>query len=87
MNDEVFKKIAAATTSKKAWEILLATYQGAEKVRKVRLQTLRRHYETLQIETSETVAAYITRVHAVTNQMKIYGEEYKEKAKVEKILR
>lgn len=67
VNDDVFEKIATTTTFKEAWDILLTTYQGAEKVRK---QTLRRQYETLQMETSESVAAYITQVLVMTNQMK-----------------
>lgn len=86
LNDEVFEKIAGATTTKQAWDILLTTYKGAERVKKVRLQTLRHQYETLQMESSESVANYVSRLLVLTNQMKIYGEEQKEQAKVEKIL-
>ncbi|XP_010269649.1 PREDICTED: uncharacterized protein LOC104606252 [Nelumbo nucifera] len=64
----------------------MTSYKGADRVKKVRLQTLRHQYELLQMESSETIATYISRVLALTNQMKTYGEEYKEQAKVEKIL-
>eukprot|EP00252_Welwitschia_mirabilis_P002732 TRINITY_DN12694_c0_g1_i2.p1 TRINITY_DN12694_c0_g1~~TRINITY_DN12694_c0_g1_i2.p1 ORF type:complete len:150 (+),score=15.35 TRINITY_DN12694_c0_g1_i2:778-1227(+) len=39
------------------------------------------------MDSSETVVNYVNRLLAITNQMKIYGEECKEQAKVEKILR
>ncbi|XP_044476979.1 uncharacterized protein LOC123204412 [Mangifera indica] len=87
VNDEVFEKIARVTITKQAWDILMTSYKGAERVKKVRLQTLRRQYELLQMESSETIANYIGRVLALTNQMNIYGEECIEQTKVEKILR
>ncbi|XP_044505720.1 uncharacterized protein LOC123225676 [Mangifera indica] len=87
VNDEVFEKIAGATTSKQAWDILMTSYKGVERVKKVRLQTLRRQYELLQMESSETIGNYIGQVLALTNQMNIYGEACTEQAKVEKILR
>ncbi|GKV49004.1 hypothetical protein SLEP1_g55778 [Rubroshorea leprosula] len=86
-NDEVFEKIDDAATSKQAWDTLMTTYKGAEKVNKVKLQTLRCQYELLQMESFETVATYINRVLALTNKSKVYGEEYNEQGKVEKILR
>ncbi|XP_073103300.1 uncharacterized protein [Elaeis guineensis] len=60
----------------------MMSYKGVDRVKKVRLQTLRRQYES-----SETTTTYISRVLTLTNQIKIYGEEYKEQPKVEKILR
>ncbi|GKU98369.1 hypothetical protein SLEP1_g11381 [Rubroshorea leprosula] len=79
--------IEDAATSKQAWDTLMTAYKGAEKVKKVKLQTLRHQYELLQMEFSEPVATYINRVLALTNKSKVYGEEYSEQAKVEKILR
>ena len=87
VTDEVFTKIEAATTSKQAWDILITTYTGAEKVKKVRLQTLRRQYESLQMESNESIATYVSRLLSITNQMKTYGEKHDEQAIVEKILR
>ncbi|GKU86688.1 hypothetical protein SLEP1_g1181 [Rubroshorea leprosula] len=87
VNDEVFERIEDASRSKQAWDTLMTTYKGAKKVKKVKLQTLRRQYELLQMESFKTVATYINRVLALTNKSKIYGEEYKEQGKMEKILR
>jgi len=53
----------------------------------VRLQTLRRQYELLQMETTKNGDVYINKVLALTNQMKTNGETHSEQTKVEKILR
>ena len=87
MNDETFEQIEGATTASEAWTILSTNYKGDDKIKRVRLQTLRRQYELLQMETTETIDAYINKVIALTNQMKTNGETHSEQAKVEKILR
>ncbi|XP_019189504.1 PREDICTED: uncharacterized protein LOC109183932 [Ipomoea nil] len=87
MSDETFEKIEGATTSNEAWDVLLTSYKGDEKIKRVRLQTLRRQYELLHMEPSEPVDAYFNRILALTNDMKGNGEACTEQAMVEKILR
>ena len=60
-------------------------YKGDDKIKRVRLQTLRRQYERLQMETTKTIDVYINKVFALTNQMKTNGETHSEQE--EKILR
>ncbi|KZV20888.1 hypothetical protein F511_38790 [Dorcoceras hygrometricum] len=83
----MFEKVASATTSKQAWDVLQASFKGVDKVKKVRLQTLRGEFESLRKTESESVLDYISRVLVVTNQMKRYGEDLKDERIVEKILR
>ena len=83
MNDEMFEHIEGATTATEAWTILSTNYKGDDKIKKVRLQTLRRQYELLQMETTETIYVYINKVLALTNQMKSNGETHSEQAKVD----
>jgi len=66
---------------------LSTNYKGDDKIKRLRLQTLRRQYELLQMEITETIDVYINKVLAFTNQMKTNGETHSEQAKVEKILR
>jgi len=86
MNDETFEHITGAITASEAWTILSTNYKGDDKIKRVRLQTLRRQYELLQMETTEIVDVYINKVFALTNQMKTIGETHSKQAKVEKIL-
>ncbi|GAV76786.1 UBN2 domain-containing protein [Cephalotus follicularis] len=58
VNDEVFEKVVGATSSKLAWDILMTSFKGADRIKKVKLQTLRRQYELLQMEAFETVTEY-----------------------------
>jgi dGTP triphosphohydrolase len=87
VDESGFEKIAGAKTLKEAWETLEKAYKGANRVKQVRLQTLRGEFETLRIKESEGVLDYITRVEMVVNQLKRNGEEISENRVVEKILR
>jgi len=66
----IFEKIQASSSAKEAWDILAKCYISGDKVRKVRLQSLRRQYELQQMEASERIADYFTRVLNLADQMK-----------------
>lgn len=74
IDDEIFPRIAATTTSKMAWETLRQEYLGDKKVISVKLQTFGRKFETLALEKTETVQVFLSRVFEVVNLMKSYGE-------------
>jgi gag-polypeptide of LTR copia-type len=63
--------------------LLKKTYKGADRVKQVRVQTLRGEFETLKMKESEDVLDYITRVELVVNQLKRNGE-YMNKIRVVK---
>ncbi|WJX17846.1 hypothetical protein P8452_07710 [Trifolium repens] len=87
VDSKVFEKIADAETSKDAWDILQKSYGGDAKVKKVKLQALKRQYELLQMKNDESVADYFTRLVTLTNQMKNCGGNLDEQETVEKVLR
>ncbi|XP_019420667.1 PREDICTED: uncharacterized protein LOC109330847 [Lupinus angustifolius] len=82
-----FEKIAGAKTAKEAWDSLEKSYEGAAKIKKVKLQTIRRKYELLQMEERETISDYLTKILTLTNQMKACGEEVKDQSVIEKVHR
>ncbi|GAU25767.1 hypothetical protein TSUD_222240 [Trifolium subterraneum] len=87
VDSKVFEKIADATTSKDAWDILQKSYGGDAKVKKVKLQALKRQFELLETKSDEAVAEYFTRVKTLTNQMKNCRSTLSEEEMVEKVLR
>jgi gag-polypeptide of LTR copia-type len=82
-----FEKIVGATTSKEAWDILEKVFKGADRVKQMRLQTLRDELESMKMKESESVSDYITRVQAVVNQLIRNGKALTDARVVEKILR
>lgn len=86
-NVEVFEKIEEATTSKAVWDTLVRCYSDDGKVKKMRLQALRRQYQLLQMKEDERITDYFTRLQTLTNQMRNCGETLTKQILVEKVLR
>eukprot|EP00253_Pinus_taeda_P005116 PITA_05116 len=87
VHESVFPRIAAATKSKEAWDILKTAYQGMEKVKTAKLLILRRDFETLNMKESDTIDSFFTRVIGLITQIRSHGEILEERRIVEKILR
>ena len=87
LDDEIFPQIAAATTSNDAWKILKQEFLGDKKVITVKLQILRREFDTLAMKDKETVQEFFSRVTAIVSQMKTYGEDVNDQTVVGKVLR
>ena len=87
VHETIFSRIAAATTSKQAWSILQKEFQGDSKVITVKLQSLRRDFETLLMTNGESIADFLSRTMAIVSQMRTYGEKISDETIVAKVLR
>ncbi|GAU23292.1 hypothetical protein TSUD_237460 [Trifolium subterraneum] len=82
-----FEKISSATSSKQAWDILNNAHGGGDKVKKVRLQSLRRQYELLGMMDKESIGDFFTRLQTLVNTMKNLRDQISDQQVIEKVLR
>ncbi|KAJ4754257.1 polyprotein [Rhynchospora pubera] len=87
VHESIFSKIAVATSAQVAWNTLKTAYQGTSRVMAIKLQGLRREFETLLMKPEEKVQMFLTRVNTTVNQIKSCGETIKEETIVAKVLR
>nr|XP_010939511.1 uncharacterized protein LOC105058324 [Elaeis guineensis] len=86
--DEVtFERIVEATSVKQAWDTLSIIFKGEEKVKRIRLQQLRREFKVATMKETENIFNYFSRILVIVNQLKRNGEKIDDVRVVEKILR
>ncbi|KAJ0785458.1 putative RNA-directed DNA polymerase [Helianthus annuus] len=87
VGDTIFERIALAKSSKEAWGILRKSYQGENRVKSVKLQSLRYEFDALNMKEGESVEDYFNRIILVVNKLRMNEETISEQRIVEKILR
>ncbi|XP_050915612.1 uncharacterized protein LOC127130689 [Lathyrus oleraceus] len=87
MDANVFEKIDDSTTAKAAWEIPVRCYGGDVSVKKVKLRSLHKQYENLNMKNKEKIPDNISRVILITNEIKSCRENISEEKIIEKVLR
>nr|GEW03870.1 retrovirus-related Pol polyprotein from transposon TNT 1-94 [Tanacetum cinerariifolium] len=87
VEESIFSRIAAAASSNEVWTILKTEFQGSSKVITVKLQSLRRDFETSYMKHNESVQEYLAQVSSIVSQMRSYGEKVTDEAVVAKVLR
>lgn len=87
LNSENFAKIRPAKSAKEAWDILEKSYGGADKVKRVKLQSLQKQFENLNMKEQETITEYFNRMQQLVNSMKTCNEMLSDQHIMEKIMR
>ena len=82
-----FEQILDRRSSMIIWDSMKSKFCGNARVKRSLLQKLRRDFELLEMNETESVEEYFTRVLSVTNQMRSNGEVMMDSKVVEKILR
>lgn len=83
---EIFPRISEAKTAKESWDTLQEEFRGSEKVRTIKLQSLRRALGNIQMKESETAREYYSRIKELVNKLRSYGENISDEKIVQKIL-
>ncbi|TXG68897.1 hypothetical protein EZV62_003832 [Acer yangbiense] len=86
LSDSVFTSIMHLETSKSIWDELKSRFEGSERVKSVKLLTLKREFENLKMKDSETVKDYSSKLSELVNQMRLYGDVVEDYKVVEKML-
>jgi len=87
LNEGNFERILKSTRTKEAWDILEKNHEGDDKVKQIKLQSLRRTFELMQIEDEQKIAECISKLINIVNQIKACGEAITYQQIVEKIMR
>ncbi|GKE14929.1 retrovirus-related pol polyprotein from transposon TNT 1-94 [Tanacetum coccineum] len=87
VDESIFSRISAATSAKQAWSLLKTEYQGSAKVITVKLQSLRRDFETSYMKNNESAQEYLAKISSIVSQMRSYGDSISDEVIVAKVLR
>ncbi|TXG59015.1 hypothetical protein EZV62_016844 [Acer yangbiense] len=86
LTDSIFTSIMHLETAKEIWDEVKERYEGSERVRNVKMLTLKREFEMLKMKESESVKDYSSKLSELVKQMRLYGETVEDYKVVEKML-
>ncbi|XP_047331685.1 uncharacterized protein LOC124935284 [Impatiens glandulifera] len=81
-----FPRIIGVDTSKEACDILQKEFEGSDKMKTVKLLTLKQEFQNLRMKEKEILQVYFSRVIEVVNQIKCIGDDLTDKTVWEKVL-
>nr|CAN72453.1 hypothetical protein VITISV_008931 [Vitis vinifera] len=84
--DHIFTKIMNLETPKQVWDKLQGEFEGSERVKTVRLLTLKREFELMKMKDDESIKDYSGRLMDVVNQIRLLGEAFTNQKVVENIM-
>ena len=82
--DAVFMTISEKETAKEAWEALKEMHAGDDRVKKARVQALRREFERMSMKESEGVGEFALKLTSLVNEMRALGSKMEDITVVEK---
>lgn len=85
--EDMLLSIAEKKTAMAAWDAIKTLYQGAEQVKKARVQTLKTEFEALNMKESDKLDDFYMKLNGLVTNIRALGEEVKESHVVKKLLR
>ncbi|KAA8545844.1 hypothetical protein F0562_020705 [Nyssa sinensis] len=86
LSETIFLSVMACETPKEIWEKLREEYEGSQRVKNVKLLTLKREFEMHKMKERETVKEYTGKLMEIVNKIKLFGEPFPDSKIVEKML-
>jgi hypothetical protein len=83
----VFMAIYQKDTTKEAWETIKKMHVGDNRVKKARVQALRRKFDWMSMKEDEGVGEFTLKLTSMVNEMKALGSKIEDTIVVEKLLR
>ena len=87
VTNEEFKKISSTKTTKEAWTILQATYEGTKAVKDSKLQRLTTSFEEIKMEEDKSFDEFYAKLKDIVNSFFNFRETIPEPKIVRKVLR
>ncbi|GKV16598.1 hypothetical protein SLEP1_g27220 [Rubroshorea leprosula] len=79
-------KMKAFLKAQEAWDTLKKEFDGSSWVKGNKIVTLKRQFEMLKMQETETVHQYTNKLMDVVNRIRLHGEEFPDRRVVEKII-
>ncbi|XP_052171630.1 uncharacterized protein LOC127787606 [Diospyros lotus] len=86
VSDAIFTRIMTCDLPKQAWDKLKEEFEGSDRVKSVKMLTLKREFEMLRMKDGDTVNEYSSKLMQLVNQIRLYGETFEDSKVVEKML-
>ncbi|KAF3635294.1 Squalene synthase [Capsicum annuum] len=86
LSNVIFTRIMACETPKEVWEKLKEDFDGSDRVKTVKLLTLKREFEMLRIKEGDTVKEYSSKLLKIINKIRLLGETFLDSKVMEKMI-
>lgn len=85
--EDILLAVAEKTTAKSTWDAIRVMCQGAECVKKAKVQTIKSEFESLKMKDTETIDEFSMTVNGLVTNIRALGESIEENYVVKKFLR
>lgn len=76
--EEILLSVAEKETTKGTWEAIRTLCQGADRVKKARIQTLKSEFEALSMKDDEMIDDFYMKLSGILTNIRALGEEMSE---------
>ncbi|XP_074342858.1 uncharacterized protein LOC141680565 [Apium graveolens] len=84
--EDMLLSIADKKTAKEGWEAIRLMCQGADRVKRAKIQTLKAEFESLRMDDSEQLEDFYMKLNGLVSTIRALGEEMGEAYVVKKLL-